>query len=80
MFIINAIFWLWLFIVPAGILGVIAFLFYNKSATNLIYSIIIAIIGIISGVLLEEYIRKKYGLDNFFGSLIGNSGDKENNT
>jgi len=44
MFFINAFHWLWLFIVPAGIL--------------------------VSGVAFAEYVRRKYGLDNFFGRLM----------
>ena len=69
MFFINAIFWLWLFIVPAGILGFIAIWLYLKSHENLPFSIIIGLVGIVCGVTLAEYVRKKYGLDNFFGRL-----------
>ena len=67
---VYLILWLWAFIVPAGIFAFIGFLLYNKSSANLPYSIIITIIGIILGVVLAEYIRKKYGLDYFFGKLL----------
>lgn len=70
MFIVNLIFWLWVFIVPAAILGFLAFLLYNKSSDNLPFSIIILVVGVVLGVLLAEYIRKKYGLDYFFGKLL----------
>lgn len=69
MFFINAIFWLWVFIVPAGILAFVAYWLYLKSSDNLIYSIIIGVTGMVLGVVLAEYVRRKYGLDNFFGRL-----------
>lgn len=65
MFFINTIFWLWIFIVPATGLGFLAFWLYNKSSGNLPYSIIIVVVGIVSGIGLAEYVRRKYGLDNF---------------
>ena len=68
-FLINTIYWLWLFIVPAGILGIVSVLLYLKSKDNLPFSIIITLVGIILGIALAEYIRKRYGLDNFFGSI-----------
>jgi uncharacterized membrane protein YeaQ/YmgE (transglycosylase-associated protein family) len=70
MFFINAIFWLWLFIVPTGILGFLALWLYLKTKNNLPYSIILGLVGIVLGVLLAEYVRKKYGLSNFFGRII----------
>jgi hypothetical protein len=70
MFFINAIFWVMAFIVPAGAFGFIAFLLYNKSSENLPYSILLAVVGVVLGALLAEYIRKKYGLLNFFSRLI----------
>jgi len=69
MFFINGIFWLWVFIVPAGILAFVAYWLYLKSAGNIAYSIIIGVTGIVLGVVLAEYVRKRYGLDNFFGRL-----------
>lgn len=70
MFFINAIFWLWCFIVPSGILGFLGLWLYLKNSHNLPFSIILGIIGIIGGFYLAELIRKKYGLDNFFGRIL----------
>ena len=70
MFFINTIFWLWLFIVPTGIMGFLGFWLYEKHHDNLFYSIIITVVGIILGIVLAEHVRKKYGLDNFFGRLL----------
>lgn len=70
MFFINTFFWLWLFIIPAGGLGFLAFWLYAKSPDNLVYSIISSVVGVALGIVIAEYIRKRYGLDNFFGRLL----------
>ncbi len=70
MFFINAIFWFWVFIVPAGVMGLVGFWLYIKTTDNLPYSILITIFGIIIGIVLAELVRKKYGLDSFFGRLL----------
>ena len=69
MFFINSFYWLAIFIIPAGILGFISLWYYLKSANNLLLSIIIGVIGIVLGIVFAETIRKKYGLDNFFGRI-----------
>ena len=69
MFFINSIFWLWLFIVPTGIFSFLAFLLYEKNNNNLPYSVFLALAGFILGIILAEYVRKNYGLDNFFGRI-----------
>ena len=70
MFFINAIYWLGIFIVPAGILGFVALWLYFDSPQNLIFSIIISVVGISLGIALAEYIRKRYGLDSFHARLM----------
>ena len=70
MFLINTFFWLWIFIVPAGGLGFLGLWLYLRSSHNLFFSIIIFFIGITFGIVLAEYVRKRYGLDNFFGSRL----------
>ena len=69
MFFINAIFWLWLFIVPGGLLSFAGYWLYIKDRGNLPYFIILAIAGVALGILLAERVRRKSGLDNFFGRL-----------
>lgn len=69
MFLINAFYWLWIFIIPSGILGFLSFWLYIRSADNFVYSIILSIAGIILGIILAEFVRKRYGLDNFFGRI-----------
>ncbi|MGH2648170.1 MAG: hypothetical protein ACRDE8_11405, partial [Ginsengibacter sp.] len=70
MFLINAFFWLWIFILPAGILGFFAIWLYFKSSDNLPFSIILGFFGIVNGIALAEYVRRRYGLDNFFGRIL----------
>lgn len=69
LFIINTIYRLLLFIVPASILGFISALLYLKSKDDLFFSVIIGIAGISFGIALAEYVRRKYGLNNFFSRI-----------
>ena len=69
-FFINAIYWITIFLVPAGTFGFIGLWYYVKSRDNLVLSIIIGTIGLLLGVILAEGIRRKYGLDNFFGRRL----------
>ncbi|HEX6333955.1 MAG TPA: hypothetical protein VFZ78_06995 [Flavisolibacter sp.] len=70
MFLIDAIFWIWIFIVPAGICAFGGFLLHNASHHYLPFSILITLAGAVAGFFLAEYIRKKYGLADFFGKLL----------
>ncbi|MGG9964671.1 hypothetical protein [Ferruginibacter sp. SUN106] len=71
MFFIHTVYWLWLFIVPAGILSFVAYLLYLKDVSNFALAIIIAGSGIVLGIFFAEKVRKKYGLSNFFGGMAG---------
>ena len=70
MFFINLIFWMWAFIVPAGIFAFFAYFIYLKSASNRPFTIIICVIGVILGIWVAETIRKKYGLSHFFSRIM----------
>ncbi len=70
MFFINLIFWLWAFLVPAGICFIIAVLLYSKSPSNLPFSILVGVIGIVLGILIAESIRRKQGLSHFFSRIM----------
>lgn len=67
---INSIFWLWAFIVPAGILTFLGYLLYARSDQNFPYAILLTGAGIVAGILVAERIRKKYGLSHFFSRLM----------
>ena len=76
-FFINAIYWLGLFIIPAGIICFISLWFYLNNDIGLFLAIFFGAIGILSGILLAEYIRKHYGLNNFY-SRSASTPDVEN--
>ena len=82
-FLINAIFWLQLFIVPAGILSFAGLWIYYKYNSGLFFPLFFGIAGAISGIALAEYVRRHYGLDNFWGGLYHNPDfdkDKDGNS
>jgi len=69
-FLVNAIYWLWLFFVPTIILGLVSIWLFYESESNFPYSLAIGIIGLVIGILLAEYVRRKHGLDLFFGRIL----------
>jgi hypothetical protein len=79
MFIVNTIYWLCLFIIPSGIIGFIALWLYTDKAISMTLSKLIAAVGIVTGILLAEYIRKHYGLVNFFSRLSSTQDVKNRN-
>ncbi|HEX7847654.1 MAG TPA: hypothetical protein VF476_17760 [Chitinophagaceae bacterium] len=69
LFFINSIYWLWAFSVPVLVCGIPAWLLYQRSSSNLVYAILLLVIGIGLGVCMAERIRKTPGLSKFFSSL-----------
>ena len=67
-FVINTIYWLWIFLAPTIVFGLIGFFLYSSSAENLPYLIFLTIIGMALGILWAERIRKKHGLTHFFSN------------
>jgi multisubunit Na+/H+ antiporter MnhF subunit len=67
MWIVTIIYWLQAFAAPVIILGLIA-LWTNSSRQ---IAIILLIIGVLAGIVLAEYIRRKIGLDTFFARIYG---------
>lgn len=51
-------------------MGFFGFLLYKKSSGGWPFSILLSFFGILVGVVLAEHVRKKYGLDHFFGKII----------
>jgi hypothetical protein len=68
------IYWLQVFASPFLFSGIVAFIIYSSNEKHKIIAIAVLCTGIIAGILLAEYIRRKYGLSTFFGNLYG-SGD-----
>lgn len=79
MFLVNTIYWLQIFLMPSGIIGFIALWLYIDNTINLFFTILLGVIGIVSGILLAEYIRKHYGLNNFFSRLSSTPDIKNRN-
>lgn len=65
-FLVNFIFWLQAFFSPVLIMGLIGF-FINSGKMM----IILLSIGVLAGIIVAEYIRRKIGLDSFFGRIYG---------
>ena len=79
MFFINAIYWLWLVIVPTSVLGLVGFVLYQKDKENLPYSILLTLIGLVLGVRWAERVRKKHGLSFYFAQVMATPDlDKKN--
>ncbi len=66
MWFVTILFWLQAFIGPVILFGLIGLATGNE---NLLY--ILLVIGAIGGVILAEYIRRRFGLDTFFARIYG---------
>jgi len=66
--------WLQIFIAPVIICGIIALFTYERSK---IIALIFLMTGIILGICMAEFVRRKYGLGNFFSRLYSNEADKK---
>ncbi len=66
MWLVNTIYWLHAFISPVILSGITGFLIGSE---KILY--ILLVIGIIAGVILAEYIRRKIGLSIFFSRIYG---------
>jgi len=70
---IRSIFWLQAFAAPVILCGLVALLIGSAN-----FFIPLLIIGAVLGIVLAEYIRRKVGLENFFGRIYGpNTMDKK---
>ena len=75
---VRLLFWLQAFAGLLILFGLIAFVVYNKTG-NMNLAIILVSIGFLAGIFLAEFIRRKFGLENFFARIYGpNDIDKKN--
>ena len=75
---VRLLFWLQAFAGPLILFGLIAFVFYNKTG-NMNLAIILLSIGFFAGIFLAEFIRRKFGLENFFARIyVPKDMDKKN--
>ena len=68
-FLIDLIYWLGIFIIPAGIFFFASLWIYYEHGNRMFWPSVLLVIGILTGILLAEYIRKHYGLNNFWSRL-----------
>ena len=66
--------WLQIFIAPVIICSIIALLTYENNKT---IPIVLLVTGIIGGIGMAEFVRRRYGLGNFFSRLYSNEADKK---
>jgi len=71
-FLINVVYWLGLFIFPAAILCFVALWLYSNNTIGLFASIALGVVGIILGIIAAEYVRRRYGLNNFWSGISTN--------
>jgi predicted lysophospholipase L1 biosynthesis ABC-type transport system permease subunit len=63
---INVIFWLQAFLAPVLLFGLIGLIIGSMKII-----VVLLAIGAIAGIILAEWIRRKIGLDTFFGRIYG---------
>ena len=73
MWFIRMIYWLQAFAAPALLFGLIALWVYSGNEKNGFPALVLLILGVIAGIAVAEYIRRKIGLETFFGRLYGPS-------
>jgi hypothetical protein len=68
---IEIFYWIAIFISPLLVGGVIALIIYLRNENLLWLSIIIASIGMVTGILFAERVRKKYGCSRYMSKISG---------
>ncbi len=66
---IETFYWLLIALCPIIVTSIISIFVWNLSE-SLLWCIIMEGCGILAGIYLAEYIRKKYGCSNFYSKLI----------
>ena len=69
---IEILYWLLIALCPIIVTSIISFFAWNLSE-SLLWCIITEGCGILAGICLAEYIRKKYGCSNFYSKLMNTS-------
>ena len=73
MWLVTIAFWLQAFAAPVILFGLIGLAIGNETVFYVLLGI-----GILAGIIMAEYIRRKIGLDTFFARIYGpNEMDKK---
>ena len=73
---VRTLYWLQVVAAPVILFGLISLIVYSKTE-NKIVAIILFSVGVLGGILLAEFIRRKYGLEKFFANLYGSTTMKD---
>ena len=66
------LYWLQAFAAPVIFFGFVAILVYSKTQNKTIAIVLLAT-GFLGGIFLAEFIRRRYGLEDFFAGIYGSS-------
>jgi len=73
MWIVTILYWLQIFLCPVLLLGLTGVLTGDRQ-----FLFILLAAGMLSGIILAEYVRRKIGLSVFFARLYSNDQDLKN--
>lgn len=73
---VEAIYWLLIFLSPMLIATVIAGVIYFSNGEQITIPLVVLGIGFVAGVFLAERIRRKYGCSTFYSRLNRTGGDE----
>ena len=76
---IRSLFWLQAFFAPVILFGLLALCAYSKGEKYAAAAIVLLVTGGVTGIILAEYIRRKYGLETFFARIYGSNEMDEKN-
>ncbi len=76
--IVEAVYWFLIFLSPTLVAVVIAAVVYFNNEEQATIPLVILGVGFLTGVLLAERIRRKYGCSTFYARLMRTGGDNEN--
>jgi len=68
--IIEAIYWIGIFLSPTLLLGAVAIGIYFSNEDNLWISVILLFTGIVIGIIFAERIRRKYGCSYYMAKIL----------
>lgn len=65
-FLVEAVYWLLIFLSPVLVMGLLALLLYFECGVPAWISYVLLGVGVVLGVWLAEHVRRKYGCSNFW--------------
>jgi len=75
----RTLYWLQAFSAPLLLFRAISIIIYSRTE-NKILALILLSIGVLSGIFLAEFIRRRYSLEKFFATIYGSTPLKKEST